>query len=83
MKLTSRYGETWELDPIEGGYLWSNVPDHTRFGLFPEDDDICFVDPPGGPFLEVGGEIIPGEVIIKIKDQHESGVLIKTYKKEG
>ena len=83
MKLISRYGDTWEIEETEGGYLWKNLPAFTRFGLFPEDDDICFVDPPGGPFLEVGGEIMPGEVITKIENQDEFVILIKTYKKEG
>lgn len=84
MELKSRYGDIWELDTIENGYLWKNIPDHTRFGLFPDSkEDICFIDPPGGPFLEVGMEITKGEIIIKIEDKKESGFLIKTYKKEG
>ena len=84
MNLKSRYGDTWELEEIECGYLWKNIPDHTRFGLFPDaHEDLCFIDPPGGPFLEVGREITPGEIIIGIHDNTESGVIIQTHKKEG
>lgn len=84
MNLKSRYGDTWELEETEGGYLWKSIPNYTRFGLFPDtNEDICFVDPPGGPFLEIGSEIFPGEIITEIlsdKDKFE-GIIIKTHKK--
>ena len=81
MKLSSRYGEAWTLEPCSDGYLWKDIPEYTRFGFFPDNHgDICFIDPPGGPFLEVGGEITDGEVIIEILDLKESGVKLKTYK---
>ena len=84
MILTSRYGETWELKEISGGYLWEKIPDYTRFGFFPDSkDEICFIDPPGGPFLEIGRDIKPDEMIIGFIDEGESGVIIKTHKKEG
>lgn len=84
MKLKSRYGDTWELEEIEDGYLWKSIPDYTRFGTFPDTDkEFCFIDPPGGPFLEIGREIMEGETIIGIYTLDESGVIIKTHKKEG
>lgn len=83
MELQSRYGDTWILEPTEEGYLW-NLPGYTRFGLFPDsEDEIYFVDPPGGPFLEIGKEIFPGEIITEFRNQDSSNLLIKTYKKEG
>lgn len=84
MRIESRYGDIWELESIIGGYLWKEIPDYTRIGLFPDSkDEICFIDPPGGPFLEIGKEIFPGEVIIGFHDQGKSGIIIKIYKKEG
>ena len=83
MKLTSRYGDTWELEPIEGGYVWKNLPEHLRVGYFPDSkDDIYFIDPPGGPFLEIGKDIVPGEFITRFIWEDQK-VTIKTYKKEG
>lgn len=83
MTLKSRYGETWELSEIPGGYLWKDIPAYTRFGLFPDsEDEYCFIDPPGGPFLEVGREIRPGEVIVTILENENKEVIIKTNKKE-
>lgn len=82
MKLRSRYGDIWELKETDGGYLWK-IPDYTRFGFFTDfEGDICFVDPPGGPFLEVGKEITPGELISGIFEEDKDNILIRTYKKE-
>lgn len=84
MKLRSRYGETWELTEIKGGYLWKDVPPYTRLGLFQDsDDELYFIDPPGGPFLEAGQEITPEELIVTIlRDPGSGEVIIKTNKRE-
>lgn len=79
MILTSRYGDVWGLVKMkEGYYLWAE-PEHTRVG-YNDDNSICFVDPPGGPFLQVGDELTNNEYIEKfiIKNQ-----LINIYVKEG
>lgn len=81
-KLKSRYEDTWELEEVDKGYIWKNIPDYTRYGFFADhQDDISFVDPPGGPFIQVGTDIFPGELVIGITET-EDGLFIKTYKKE-
>ena len=37
--------------------LHSNLGEHIRYGVN-EDNSIYFVDPPGGPFMDIGG-ILP------------------------
>lgn len=88
MELKSRYGDVWRLEETEEGYIWKDVPDYTRMGLFPDSEDtsdISFIDPPGGPFLEVGREIREGEIILEIRVpiEYPTRVIIKTHKKEG
>ena len=72
MKLTSRYGDTWDLEEVDSGYKFK-LPDHTRLGY--DGDKIVFVDPPGGPFLEIGS-ILGNKKISEIKLESENFSLI-------
>lgn len=84
MTLKSRNGDIWEFEEKEWGYVWKNVPEYTRFGYFSDShDDICFIDPPGGPFLEVGDDIKEKEIIVHIQVNDDNSVNIYTHKKEG
>lgn len=83
MKLRSRYGDIWNLEEIDEGYKMK-IPDYTRFGLFPDsEDELCFIDPPGGPFLEVGKNIFPSEMIIGIHNTEDGYTIIKTNRKHN
>lgn len=75
MNLKSRYGDTWVLEEIDGGLKFT-LPPYTRIGFDGDNPNILsFIDPSGGPFLQVG-DTLDGKKIIKIED-YNSYVIIK------
>ena len=74
MNIKSRYGDTWELEEI-GSRLKFVLPPYTRIGFDNDPKVLSFIDPPGGPFIQVG-DIIEGKRISGIED-YDSYVIIK------
>lgn len=73
MNLKSRYGDTWELEEIDGGLKFT-LPPYTRVGF--DGNVLSFIDPPGGPFLQVGDTLDGKRKITGIED-YNSYVIIK------
>lgn len=74
MNLRSRYGDTWTLEKIDGGLKFV-LPPYTRIGFNESPEILDFIDPPGGPFLQVGDNI--GEKKILGIENKDSYVIIK------
>ena len=74
MNIRSRYGDTWELEEIGSGLKFVPPP-HTRFGFDSDPKVLSFIDPPGGPFIQLG-DVIEGKRISGIED-YDSYVIIK------
>lgn len=74
MELRSRYGEIWKLEETEEGYKFV-LPPYSRVG-FEDSGGLCFVDPPGGPFIGVGDRL-GGKTIISMEDRNDY-ILLKT-----
>lgn len=68
MELRSRYGEFWKLEETKEGYKFV-LPPYSRVG-FGDSGCLCFVDPPGGPFIEVGDKL-GGKTIISMEDRDD------------
>lgn len=66
MNLKSRCGDTWVLEEIDGGLKFI-LPPYTRIGFGDDNSDLSFIDPPGGPFLQVG-DTLEGKKITGIRD---------------
>lgn len=61
-KYKNRYGDEYWYQPIEGGYTVEGDLQYWRFGGKEGQEglnyeDLGYVDPSGGPFIEVGMEI--------------------------
>lgn len=70
IKLPNRENQEVYLEKEETGLWKLHVSlDHIRIG-FDDSGKILFVDPPGGPFLQVGG-LAGGRKIIKIEAEKE------------
>lgn len=55
--LPNRYGDEVYLEHVkEGIYKLVFEDDYVRLG-YEDDDTITFIDPPGGPFISVGGHV--------------------------
>lgn len=74
MNIKSRYGDTWELEETDSGLKFV-LPPYTRIGFDNDPKVLSFIDPPGGPFIQVG-DIIEGKRISGIED-YDSYVIIK------
>lgn len=74
MNIKSRYGDTWVLEEIDSGLKFV-LPPYTRIGFDNDSKILSFIDPPGGPFIQVG-DIIEGKRISGIED-YDSYVIIK------
>lgn len=74
MNLRSRYGETWELEETGNGLKFI-LPPYTRIGFDDNPKVLSFVDPPGGPFIQIG-DILEGKKVSRIED-YDSYVIIK------
>ena len=56
VKLYSRYGDRYTLKYIDDNhYMFERIP-YLRIG-YDKDDTIIFIDPPGGPFINMGYRI--------------------------
>ena len=73
MEIKNRYGEIFELEEIEDGKLKFKLPPHTRVGF--DNEKLAFIDPPGGPFIHVGGNLM-GKKVVDIED-YSSWVTLK------
>lgn len=80
--LKSRYGETHRLERIgeSNSHLFLFVPsdDYYRVG-FSEDekDGYDFVDPSGGPFIQVGCVLNCVNKVVKAITKSEDGIVIE------
>ena len=80
--LKSRYGETHRLERIgeSNSHLFLFVPsdDYYRVG-FSEDekDSYDFVDPSGGPFIQVGCVLNCINKVVKAITKSEDGIVIE------
>ena len=74
MNIKSRYGDTWVFEEIGSGLKFV-LPPYTRIGFDNDQKVLSFIDPPGGPFIQVG-DIIEGKRISGIED-YDSYVIIK------
>lgn len=74
MNLRSRYGDIWTLEEIDSGLKFI-LPPYTRIGFKDNPEILDFIDPPGGPFLQVGDNI--GEKKILGIENKDSYVIIK------
>lgn len=61
------------MEEIDGGLKFT-LPPYTRIGF--EGDKLSFIDPPGGPFLQVG-DFIDGKRKITGIEDYNSYVIIK------
>ena len=80
--LKSRYGETHRLERIGGSdsHLFLFVPsdDYYRVGFNEnEKDDYDFVDPSGGPFIQVGSILNCVNKVVKSITKSEDGIVIE------
>lgn len=76
MNLKSRYGETWVLEETMSGLKFT-LPPYTRIGFEGDNPKVLsFIDPPGGPFLQVGDLIDEKRKITGI-DDYNSYVILK------
>ena len=74
MNIKSRCGDTWVLEEIDSGLKFV-LPPYTRIGFDNDPKVLSFIDPPGGPFIQVG-DIIEGKRISGIEN-YDSYVIIK------
>ena len=74
MNIKSRYGDIWVLEEIDSGLKFV-LPPYTRIGFDNDPKVLSFIDPPGGPFIQVG-DIIEGKRITGIEN-YDSYVIIK------
>ena len=87
MEYKNRYGDVYTFTKQDdGNVLWEGEFKHTRFGGSP--DEISFVDPSGGPFIQKGqmlSHIVYDDELNVIVDGFESvenGYLIKCIEHE-
>lgn len=74
--LISRYGDTYTLTKLNENLYKANLGEYYRIGYKNDfGGDIEFVDPSGGPFINVGCDIKGREVTSIISDK-ELGILI-------
>lgn len=74
MNIKSRYGDTWVFEEIGSGLKFVPPP-YTRIGFDNDPKVLSFIDPPGGPFIQVG-DIIEGKRISGI-EYYDSYIIIK------
>ena len=74
MNIKSRYRDTWVFEEIGSGLKFVPPP-YTRIGFDNDPKVLSFIDPPGGPFIQVG-DIIEGKRISGIED-YDSYIIIK------
>ena len=74
MNIKSRYGDTWVFEEIGSGLKFV-LPPYTRIGFDNDPKVLSFIDPPGGPFIQVG-DVIGEKRISRIED-YDSYVIIK------
>lgn len=80
--LKSRYGEIHRLERIGGSnsHLFLFVPsnDYYRLGFSgDEKDGYDFVDPSGGPFIQVGCKLNGINKVVKSITKSEDGIVIE------
>lgn len=77
--MKNRDGYTYEWMPLGNNrYLFvmdEEVPPYWRMGGLEEGEGIGFFDPPGGPFVQVGGYLY-GKVIRTIEST-EDGIVVE------
>ena len=77
IKLVSRYNDNNYLEQVgDNKYLLISELDHIRIGH--RDDEIYFVDPPGGPFMSKGDPIeeLNGKILESIKYEKGKGFIL-------
>lgn len=77
----SRYKDKYSLILVGNNTYKANMGDSYRVGLWEDDDShtgYSFVDPSGGPFIEVG-RVFPynGRVVKSIRGGEGGGILIE------
>lgn len=78
IKLPNRYGLSILLEHIKDNDWKLKIPPKNPYRIIGEKDNIQAVDPPGGPFIAIGGKI-ENKIIINISND---GLLI-TLKDES
>ena len=83
IELYNRYGDKNYLDKVDEHIyilrLDSNIGDYCRFGLREgtvlEDKEYDFVDPAGGPFIQVDSYEIDGKLVKYIYEQNDNIII--------
>jgi hypothetical protein len=75
--MRNRYGFEYEFERIsENAYtIVGNILDTNYWRMGGEEDNLVFIDPPGGPFIDIGYEISEGVQVKKISFQEDRWIL--------
>lgn len=59
MKHTNRYGDVYVFEYNENGNIdWKGDFKYCRFGFLDNPEEITMIDPSGGPYVEIGLDMI-------------------------